>query len=174
MVEVSGSIPLKTFGIGCTCTLDDCSNGGYMLRPPLPPPFYPQMLPPGDRPLPPHLRDMRHTPPIVSPMFDMRRMPMPPFDPWRGPPVYHGRSPSDLDRYSPRDGDRGSPSSLHSPLPARGSSPTLNRGGRVSPPAYQRGRPGSPPQLVDRGPPHVARPRPEFGVPPPNARGTKF
>jgi len=145
-------------------------HDGFMIRPPLPPPFFPghPMMPMSDRTLPPRLLDMRHTPPIPSPMFDMRfsRPPLP-FDHWRGPPGYRGRSPSPVDRYSPVDR---SPSSAHSPLPARGSSPTF-RGQRSSPSGYQRGRPTSPPELVDRGPPHLARPRPELAMPPANARG---
>jgi len=137
-----------------------------------PPPFHPIPPPPllDGRPMPPDFPDMRYGPPrLPPPMMDRRypdeRSPPPPlpFDPaWLPPPVPGGRSPPYLDRYSPHDDDR-SPSSFH-------SSTSFNRTNASSTPG-SRTRVMSPPRLVDRGPPHVARPRPEFAVPSPNVRG---
>jgi len=134
-----------------------------------PPPFLPMPPPPllDGRPLPPNFPDIRFTPPrLPPPTIDRRysdeRSPPPPlpFDPaWLPPPMPAGRSPPYVDRYSPRDDDR-SPSSFHSSVAASGSSTSLNKSTSGS-----RSRVKSPPRLVDRGPPHVARPRPEFGVP---------
>jgi len=145
------------------------------MRPPRPP-FLPIPPPPllDGRPLPPGFPDMRFASPrLPPPMMDRRypdeRSPPPlPFDPaWLPPPLPGGRSPPYMDRYSPRDGDR-SPSSFHSSIPASGSSASLNRANVASTPD-SRSQVKSPPQLVDRGPPHVPRPRPEFGVPVPSA-----
>ena len=158
--------------------IDVCSDG-FLMRPP--PPFLP--MPPrpllmDGRPLPPNFPDIRFTPPRPPPpMMDRRysdeRSPPPPplpFDPaWLPPPLPGGRSPPYVDRYSPRDDDR-SPSSFHSSMPASGSSASLNRT-NVALTSGSRSYMKSPPRLVDRGPPHVARPRPEFGVPSPNVRG---
>jgi len=143
------------------------------MRPPLP--FLPMPPPPllDGRPLPPHfpLTPPRLPPPMMDRRYADERSPPPlPFDPaWLPPPVPGGRSPPYMDRYSPRDGDR-SPSSFHSSVPASNSSASLNRMNMASTPG-SRSRVKSPPRLVDRGPPHVARPRPELGVPSPNVRG---
>jgi len=151
-----------------------CSDG-FMMRPP---PFLPVPPPLLDgRPLPPNFPDMRFAPPrFPPPVMDRRypdeRSPPPhlPFDPaWLPPPLPGGRSPPYMDRCSPRDGDR-SPSSFHSSVPASSSSASLNRT-NVASTSGSRSRVKSPPRLVDRGPPHVARPRPEFGVPSPGVRG---
>ena len=137
---------------------------------PIPPPPPPLL---DGRPLPPGFPDMCFTPPRLPPPMmdrrypDERSLPPPPLPfeppPWLPPPLPGGRSPPHMDRYSPRDGDR-SPSSFHSSIPASGSSASLNRTNVASTPS-SRSQVMSPPHLVDRGPPHVARPQPEFGIP---------
>ena len=158
------------------CDVAVCSDG-FLMRPP-PPPFLPMPPPPpllDGRPMPPNFPDLRFTPPRPPPpMIDRRysdeRSPPPPlpYDPaWLPPTLPGGRSPPYMDRYSPRDSDR-SPSSFHSSVP--GSSTSLNRT-NVASSSGSRSRMKSPPRLGDRGPPHVARPRPELGVPSPNIKG---
>jgi len=130
-----------------------------------PPPFHPVPPPPllNGRPFP----DMRIMPPrLPPPMVDRRyldeRSPPPlPFD-WLPPPG--DRSPPYMDRYSPRDDDL-SPASFH-------SSASLSRTNVTTSTPGNRTRMMSPPRLGDRGPPHVARPRPELGVASSAMRGT--
>ena len=149
-----------------------CSDGFLMRPPPLFHPMPPPRLLDG-RPMPPDFPDRRYGPPrLPPPMIDRRypdeRSPPPPlpFHPaWLSPPPPGGRSsPPYLDRFSPRDDDR-SPSSFH-------SSTSVNRSGVTTSTPGSRTRAMSPPRLVDRGPPHVARPRPEFAVLSPSVRGT--
>jgi len=141
-------------------------SDGFLMRPR---PFFPVPPPPllDGRPLPPNFPPPRLPMPMVDRQYADERSP---FDPaWLPPPLPGRRSPPYMDRYSPRDDDR-SPSSFHSSIPPSGSSASLSRS-NVASTSGNRSSVKSPPVLVDRGPPHIARPRPEFGVPSPNVRG---